>query len=151
MEPRTWDEGGQTLQEFQRAHHQMGGAIAVRGFELEDDLAGRGAAQAFMAQGRTGDVATELFEFLSLMGSTRRLGMQTEPLRTHTPLGLRHVWAREAQRRVFPRQHFLAGSGAKGNAVGAGGRLQRGQGGIGIGVGQIRNLGVFLRERTVAR
>ncbi len=44
MEPGTWDECCQALQEFQRAHHKMGDAIAVRGFELEDDLAGRGAA-----------------------------------------------------------------------------------------------------------
>ncbi len=28
-EPGTWDECGQALQEFQRGHHQMGGAIAV--------------------------------------------------------------------------------------------------------------------------
>ena len=34
MEPGTRDEGGQALEEFQRAHHEMGGAIAVRGFEL---------------------------------------------------------------------------------------------------------------------
>jgi len=47
MEPGPWDECGQALQEFQRAHHEMGGAIAVRRFELEDDLAGRGAAQPF--------------------------------------------------------------------------------------------------------
>ncbi len=40
MKPRTRDEGGQALQEFQRGHHEMGGAIAIRGFELEDDLAG---------------------------------------------------------------------------------------------------------------
>ena len=31
----------------------------------------------------------------------------------------------------LPRQHFLAGSGGQRNAVGAGGDLQRGQGGIG--------------------
>ncbi len=62
MEPRTWDERGQALQEFQRAHHQMGGAIAVRGFELQHDLTGGGAAQPFVAQGRAGDVATEAFE-----------------------------------------------------------------------------------------
>ena len=75
MELGTWDEGGQALQEFQRGHHEVGGAIAVRGFELEDDLAGWCTAQAFVAQGRARDVATELFEFLPLMGSTRRIGM----------------------------------------------------------------------------
>jgi len=29
MEPGTWDECSQALQEFQRAHHEMGGAIVV--------------------------------------------------------------------------------------------------------------------------
>jgi len=42
MQPGTWDERREALQEFQRAHHEMGGAIAVRGFELQHDLAGRG-------------------------------------------------------------------------------------------------------------
>jgi len=74
VEPRTWDEGRQALQEFQRAHHQMGGAIAVRGFELQHDLAGRGAAQPFVAQGWTGDVATEPFKSLPLMGAAARVG-----------------------------------------------------------------------------
>ncbi|GJL63181.1 MAG: hypothetical protein NPIRA04_18350 [Nitrospirales bacterium] len=58
MEPGTGDEGGQALQEFQRRHHEMGGAIAVWGFELEDDLTDWRAAQAVVAEGGTGDVAT---------------------------------------------------------------------------------------------
>ena len=37
----------------------MGGAIAIRGFELKHDLAGPGAAEPFVAEGRTRDVATE--------------------------------------------------------------------------------------------
>ncbi len=41
MKPRTRDEGGQALQEFQRGHHEVGSAIAVRRFELQHDLAGR--------------------------------------------------------------------------------------------------------------
>ena len=63
------DEGGQALQEFQRGHDEMGGGIPVRGFELEDNLAGLGTAQAFVAQGGTCDVATQPFEFLVLMGA----------------------------------------------------------------------------------
>ncbi len=39
MEPGTRDEGREALQEFQRGHHEVGGAIAVRGFELQYDLA----------------------------------------------------------------------------------------------------------------
>lgn len=119
-------------------------------FQLQHNLAGRGAAQAFVAQGRARDVAAEPFEFLSLVGATLCVGMQAEALGTDTALGLRSFWARRAQRGIFPRQDFSAGSGAKGNAVGAGGRMQRGQGGIGIEVGQIRDLGVFFRERAFA-
>jgi len=57
MESGTWDERGQALQEFQWAHHEMGGAIAVGRFELQDDLAGRGTPQAFVAEGGTCDIA----------------------------------------------------------------------------------------------
>ncbi len=41
-----------------------------------------------MAKGRARDVATELFEFLSLLGAAMGVGMQTEPLRTDTALWL---------------------------------------------------------------
>jgi len=44
MEPGTWDESSQALQEFQRGHDEMGCPIPVRGFGLEDDLTGWGAA-----------------------------------------------------------------------------------------------------------
>ena len=55
MEPGTRDECGQALQEFQRGHHEMDGPIVVRRFELEDDLAGTGAAQPFVGNGRASD------------------------------------------------------------------------------------------------
>jgi hypothetical protein len=67
MKPRTGNECRQALEEFQRGHPEVGGAIAVRGFELEDDLAGWCTAQACVAQGGTCDVATQAFEFLALM------------------------------------------------------------------------------------
>ena len=78
MESGTRDEGREALQEFQRAHHQMGRAIAVRGFELQHDLTGRGAAQAFVAQGRARDVTTELFAFLPLLGAAPCVGRVTK-------------------------------------------------------------------------
>ena len=98
MEPGTGHEGRQALQEFQRAHHQMGGAIAIRGFELEHDLAGRGTAQPFVAQGWTGNVAAQTFEGVPLLGAAVRVGMQTEPLSTHTALAVRHLLTGQAQR-----------------------------------------------------
>ena len=74
----------------------MSGAIAIRGFELEDDLAGPGAAEPFVAEGRTRDVATEAFELLPLLGTTAGVGMQAKPLGIDTALGVR-LWAGEAQ------------------------------------------------------
>lgn len=59
------------MQEFQRGHDEMGGPIPVRGFELEDDLAGRRAVHPFMAQGRTRDVAAQPFEGVPLLGAAR--------------------------------------------------------------------------------
>ena len=149
MKPGTRDERREALEEFQRRHDEMGGAIAIRGFELEDDLAGPGAAEPFVAQGRTCDVAAQAFEFLPLLGPAAGVGMQTEPLSLYTPLGMRALWARRAQRGVFPRQHFLSCPGAEGNAVSAGGRVQRSQGRIGIRVGQVRE-SLFFDERACA-
>ena len=70
MEPWSRHKSSQALEEFQRGHDEMGGAIAIRGFELEDDLAGPGAAEPFVAQGRARDVPTQAFEFLPLLGAT---------------------------------------------------------------------------------
>jgi hypothetical protein len=62
------------------------GTIAVRGFELKDDLAGRGTAQAFVAEGRARDVAAQTFEGVPLMGAASRIGMQAKALGTDTAL-----------------------------------------------------------------
>ena len=56
----------------------MRGAIAVRRFELQHDVTGPSAAKAFVTQGRTGDVATETFEFLPLMGPTASVATSAE-------------------------------------------------------------------------
>ncbi len=86
MEVGARDQGGQALQEFQRGHDEMGGAIAIRRFELEDNLTGRGAAQAFVAQGRARDVTAQPFEGVPLMRAAVRIGMQAKPLGTDTAL-----------------------------------------------------------------
>ncbi len=96
MEPGTWDEGRQALQEFQRGHHQMGGAIPVRGFELQDDLTSPGVAEPFVAEGRTRDVATEAFKFLSLLGTTPGISMQAKPLGTDTALWVQRLLTGQA-------------------------------------------------------
>ena len=96
MKPRTWNKSSQALQEFQRGHHEMGGAIAIRGFELKHDLAGPGAAEPFVAEGRTRDVATEPFEFLPLLGAAICIGMQAKPLGTDTALWVQRLLAGQA-------------------------------------------------------
>ena len=65
----------------------MRGPIAVGRFELQDDRAGWGAAQPFVAQGRPGDVATETFEGRPLMGPAGHVGMEAKALGTDTALG----------------------------------------------------------------
>jgi hypothetical protein len=91
MKPRMRNERGQALQKFQRGHDERSGAIAIRSFSLEDDLAGRCAAQAFVAQGGTGDAAIQTFEGVPLLGAATGVSMQAKPLGTHTALGLRHL------------------------------------------------------------
>ncbi len=84
MEPRPRDEGAQALQKFQGRHHDMRGPIAIRRFELQEDLAGRGAAQPFVAQGGAGDVATETFEGRPLMRPAIHVGLKAKALATDT-------------------------------------------------------------------
>ncbi len=78
MEPGTRDQGSQALQEFERRHDDMRGAITVGGFELQDDVAFGCASQPFVAKGGTRDVATEAFERGSLIGAAVHAGMQTK-------------------------------------------------------------------------
>jgi hypothetical protein len=52
MESETWDEGGQAFQECQWVYHEMSGPIAIRRFELKDDLAGRSMGAGVCGPGR---------------------------------------------------------------------------------------------------
>ena len=40
VEPGPWHEGGQALHKFQWSHHDVGGVVAVRAFELQYDITG---------------------------------------------------------------------------------------------------------------
>ena len=66
MEAGTRDQGGQALEEFERCHDDTRGAIAVEGFEFQDDGAFLSASQPFVAKGGTGDT-TEAFQGGPLM------------------------------------------------------------------------------------
>ena len=67
MEAGTRDQGGQALEEFERCHDDMRGAIAVGGFELQDAVAFLSASQPFVAKGGTGDATPEAFKGGPLM------------------------------------------------------------------------------------
>ena len=54
MEAGTRDQGGQALEEFERCHDDMRGAIAVGGFEFQDDVAFLSASQPFVGEGGDG-------------------------------------------------------------------------------------------------
>ena len=70
MQPGTRHQCGQTLQEFQRRHNDVGGAVPVGAFELQHDLAGAIALEPLVGDGGAGDVAAQAFELLALMGAT---------------------------------------------------------------------------------
>ena len=87
MEPGTRDQGSQALEEFERCHDDMRGAIAVGDFEFHDDVAFLSASQPFVAQGGTGDVTTEAFKGGPLMWAAVHGGTKAKALGADTALG----------------------------------------------------------------
>ncbi len=87
QEPR-WRQGlirsphqrRQPLHELQRRHHQVRGAVAPEGLELEHHLPGGVGLHAFVGQCRAGDVAAQLFQRFALVRPTAHSGVQTEPV-----------------------------------------------------------------------
>jgi hypothetical protein len=137
MKPGPGNQGGQALEKFEGGHDEMGGAVSVRGFEFEDNIALRSARQAFVAQSRTGDVSAEAFEGGALMRAAVHVGMEAKALSADAALWrVVCLVAREAQGRIFPGQHFLPRSRSEGDAVRAGCRVQRVQGGVVLGISQ---------------
>ena len=64
----------------------MGGAVFVRTLELQHDLAGAIALEPFVGDGRPGDVAAELLEFLTLIGAPAHRRVQAKAVRVDTQL-----------------------------------------------------------------
>ena len=52
-----WHQRRQPLHELHRCQHDVGGAVAPRGFQFEDDVAVAVDGQAFVGDRRTRDVA----------------------------------------------------------------------------------------------
>ncbi len=70
MQPGARHQCGQALQELQRRHDDVGGAVAVGAFELQHHLAGAIAFEPLVGNGGAGDGAAQAFELLALMGTT---------------------------------------------------------------------------------
>ena len=66
MQARLRHQRGQALHEFQRRHHDVRGAVAPGALELEKDLAFAIAAESFVGDRGSRDVAAQAFEFLAL-------------------------------------------------------------------------------------
>ncbi len=105
----------------------MRGAILVRAFQLQHDIAGAVELEPIISDGGTCDIAAQLFEFMALIHGAAHLGVEAESLRVGTALfGRLHLTAGDR----LQRQHFLTCAWSECNAIGASGRLQRSQGGI---------------------
>ena len=76
--PGARHQRGQALQELQRRHDDVGGAVAVGAFELQHDLAGAVALEPLVGNGGAGDVTAQAFELLALMGAAAYGCMQKE-------------------------------------------------------------------------
>ena len=86
MQPGTGNQGGQALHELERRHHDMGGTVVVRTFELQHDITGTTAFEAFVGNRWTGNVSAQVFELVALIDGATHFGMQAKALRVDTAL-----------------------------------------------------------------
>ena len=100
--------GGQPLHELQRTHHQVRGAIAPRGLELQLHLPGRVELHPLVRQCRPGDGAAQLFQPLAVMGLDSHRGVQAEAV----DVSAQGLARRGLARHCAPQgRHLLAGAG----------------------------------------
>ena len=112
----------------------MGGAVFVRTLQLQHDLAGAVTLEPFVGDGRPGDIAAELLQFLALIGAPAHRRMEAKAVRVDAQLwGGRPGCARQA----LQAQHFLPSSWAQRNPIGARGGLQRCERAIGVRFGEV--------------
>ncbi len=86
IQPRARHECGQALHELGRRHHDMGGPVLIRAFELQHDVACAIAFEPFIGNGGAGDVAAQLFKFVALIHGAAHLGVEAETLLADTVL-----------------------------------------------------------------
>ena len=69
---------GQALHELQRRHHQVSGAVAPGGLELQHDLPCCVALHPFVGERRAGDVAAKLLQRFAVVGVATHSCVQAE-------------------------------------------------------------------------
>ena len=111
------DQGGQSLHEFKRRHHHVGGSVSIRALELQDDIACSVTFKSLIGNRRTRDIATQAFELITLIGGAAHAGMQAKAVLADTTLGGRlHLLRGDG----FQAQYFLPRPRSECNAVGTG-------------------------------
>ena len=118
----------------------MGGAVFVRTLQLQHDLAGAVTFEPSVGDGRPGDIAAELLEFLALIGAPAHRRMEAKAVRVGTTTLRR--WPGLA-RQALQAQHFLPSARTERNPIGARGGLQRPQRPIGVRFGEVGPLWFF--------
>ena len=81
MQARTGNERGEALQELQRRHHDMGGAVLIGALQLQHHLPVAVAFEPFVGNRRAGDVAAQVFERLALIGAATHRRVQAKAVR----------------------------------------------------------------------
>ena len=106
-------EGGEAGDKVDGVEHDMSGAVIEGVLESIHDLRAVIDREAFVREGRAGDVAAEAFEGVALMGSAARAGMEGES-RELSDAG---VGGRRVGRDGAQGQGLAPGVGAGGDAV----------------------------------
>ncbi|MEO5862396.1 MAG: hypothetical protein ABIQ03_08035 [Burkholderiales bacterium] len=112
----------------------MPSAVLIRALELQHDLASAVALEPFVGNGRAGNIPTQVFEFLALIGAAAHCGMQAEAVRVGAQGFAGWRWSAG---HGLQAQHFPPCAGPTCDAVGAGGHLQRRDRAIRIGVARV--------------
>ena len=112
-----WNEGGEAGDEVDGVEHDMSGAVPEGVFEPIHDLPAVIDREAFVGDGRAGDVAAQAFEGVPVTGWAARAGMEGES----RELGDAEVVGRRVGADGAQRQCLAPGVGAGGDAVVDGG------------------------------
>jgi len=92
MQARARHEGCQPLHEFERRHHEVARAVAIRRLQLEYHLPRAVHTQPLVGDGRARDVAAQVLKRLTLIGGAAHPRMQAKacPEPAEGPCALAH-------------------------------------------------------------